>query len=276
MQNNRQRWKKRDKNHQKPYKKEFIAKEKEQKAEDADFVIGRIPVIELLKGKRDVNKLFIQTDLSGEKIYEIIALAKKRGIQIQEVPKSKLDTLTQSAVHQGVLAAVAAHKYADLEDVFTKAKENNEEPFIIILDGVEDPHNLGSILRTADAVGAHGVIIPKRRAAGLTSVVSKTSTGAIEYVPVVRVTNLVQTIETLKSRGVWTFATDMTGKSYTTWDVKGALALVIGNEGKGVSRLVKESCDELLTIDMVGHVQSLNASVAAAILMYEVFRGRRL
>lgn len=276
MQNNRQRWKKNDKNHQKSYKKEFISKEVEQTSEDTDFVIGRIPVIELLKGKRDVNKLFIQTDLSGEKIYEIIALAKKRGIQIQEVPKSKLDTLTQSAVHQGVLAAVAAHDYADLEDVFTKAQEKNEEPFIIILDGVEDPHNLGSILRTADAVGAHGVIIPKRRAVGLTSVVAKTSTGAIEHVPVVRVTNLVQTIETLKSRGVWTFATDMAGKSYTKWDVKGALALVIGNEGKGVSRLVKESCDELLTIDMVGHVQSLNASVAAAILMYEVFRGRRL
>lgn len=276
MQNNRQKWKKTDKNRQKPYKQGFNAKEVEQTVEYTDFVIGRVPVIELLKGKRDVNKLFIQADLSGEKIHEIIALARKRGIQIQEVPKSKLDTLTQSAVHQGVLAAVAAHEYADLEDIFIKAQEKNEEPFIIILDGVEDPHNLGSILRTADAVGAHGVIIPKRRAVGLTSVVAKTSTGAIEHVPVVRVTNLVQTIETLKSCGVWTFATDMTGKSYTTWDVKGALALVIGNEGKGVSRLVKESCDELLTIDMVGHVQSLNASVAAAILMYEVFRGRRL
>lgn len=276
MQNNRQKWKKTDKNRQKPYKKEFNVKEVVPSVEDTDFVIGRIPVIELLKGKRDVNKLFVQAELSGEKIHEIIALARKRGIQIQEVPKSKLDTLTQSAVHQGVLAAVAAHEYADLEDIFIKAQEKNEEPFIIILDGVEDPHNLGSILRTADAVGAHGVIIPKRRAVGLTSVVAKTSTGAIEHVPVVRVTNLVQTIETLKSCGVWTFATDMTGKSYTTWDVKGALALVIGNEGKGVSRLVKESCDELLTIDMVGHVQSLNASVAAAILMYEVFRGRRL
>lgn len=276
MQNYRQKWKKNDKNRQKSHKKEIVPKEVEQNVEETDFVIGRVPVIELLKGKRDVNKLFIQADLSGEKIHEIIALAKKKSIQVQEVPKSKLDTLTQAAVHQGVLAAVAAHAYADLEDIFINAQEKNEEPFIIILDGVEDPHNLGSILRTADAVGAHGVIIPKRRAVGLTSVVAKTSTGAIEHVPVVRVTNLAQTIDLLKSRGIWVFATDMTGKSYTKWDVKGALALVIGNEGKGVSRLVKESCDELLTIPMVGHVQSLNASVAAAVLMYEVFRGRRL
>lgn len=198
------------------------------------------------------------------------------GIQVQSVPKSKLDMLSNQGVHQGVLAAVAAHDYAELEDIFEKAAQKNEEPFILILDGVEDPHNLGSIMRTADATGVHGIIIPKRRAVGLTSVVAKTSTGAIEHVSVVRVTNLTQTIAELKERGVWVFATDMHGTSYTKWQVKGALALVIGNEGKGVSRLVKENCDELLTIPMTGHVQSLNASVAAGILMYEVFRGRNL
>ncbi|MBS4750279.1 23S rRNA (guanosine(2251)-2'-O)-methyltransferase RlmB [Granulicatella sp. zg-ZJ] len=241
-----------------------------------DFVMGRIPIIELLKGNRDVNRLFIQETLSGDKISDIISLAKQKGIQIQTVPKTKLDTISQGGVHQGVIAAVAAYDYATLEDLFKKAEDKQEDPFFLILDGIEDPHNLGSIMRTADAVGVHGIIIPKRRAVGLTSTVAKTSTGAIEHVPVVRVTNLHQTIEHLKQRGVWIFATDMSGQSYTSWQVKGALALVIGNEGKGVSRLVKESADALLTIPMVGHVQSLNASVATGILLYEVFRGRRL
>ncbi|MBS4770686.1 23S rRNA (guanosine(2251)-2'-O)-methyltransferase RlmB [Carnobacteriaceae bacterium zg-ZUI240] len=257
-------------------KKEPFVQKVEEDAVENDFVMGRVPVIELLKGNRDVNKLFIQSELSGEKINEILTLAKKKGIQVQSVPKTKLDTLSNHAVHQGVIATVAAHAYAQLEDIFEKAQQKGEEPFILILDGIEDPHNLGSIMRTADAVGAHGIIIPKRRAVSLTSVVAKTSTGAIEHVSVVRVTNLTQTIEELKKRGVWVFATDMQGTTYTQWNVKGALALVIGNEGKGVSRLVKESCDELLTIPMVGHVQSLNASVAAGILMYEVFRGRQL
>ncbi|MBS4762198.1 23S rRNA (guanosine(2251)-2'-O)-methyltransferase RlmB [Carnobacteriaceae bacterium zg-ZUI252] len=264
------------KNRQVVTKKEPFVQKVEEDAVDSDFVMGRVPVIELLKGNRDVNKLFIQSELSGEKINEILTLAKKKGIQVQSVPKTKLDTLSNHAVHQGVIATVAAHAYAQLEDIFEKAQQKGEEPFILILDGIEDPHNLGSIMRTADAVGAHGIIIPKRRAVSLTSVVAKTSTGAIEHVSVVRVTNLTQTIEELKKRGVWVFATDMQGTTYTQWNVKGALALVIGNEGKGVSRLVKESCDELLTIPMVGHVQSLNASVAAGILMYEVFRGRQL
>lgn len=263
-------------NRDKRTKKGDVFHEVNQSEEVSDFVAGRMPVIELLKGKRDVNKLFMQSDLSGEKINEIMSLAKKKGVTIQSVPKSKLDMLSDGTLHQGVLAAVSAHEYAELEDIFEKAQRQNEEPFILILDGIEDPHNLGSIIRTADATGVHGIIIPKRRAVGLTSVVAKTSTGAIEHVPVVRVTNIAQTIDSLKSRGVWVFATDMQGKSYTQWDVKGSLALVIGNEGKGVSRLVKEACDELLTIDMVGHVQSLNASVAAGVLMYEVLRGRRL
>lgn len=243
---------------------------------NSDYVIGRIPVIELLKGNRDVNKLFLQEKLSGPKISEILKLAKEKGVQIQYVPKNKLDTLSENEVHQGILATISAYQYAQLDDLFKRAEQQKENPFFIILDGVEDPHNLGSIMRTADAVGAHGIIIPKRRSVGLTSVVAKTSTGAIEHVPVVRVTNLTQTIEVLKEKGVWVFATDMTGKSYHQWDVTGALAVVIGNEGKGVSRLVKESADELITIQMKGHVQSLNASVAAGVLLYEVFRGRYL
>ncbi|MBF0780444.1 MULTISPECIES: 23S rRNA (guanosine(2251)-2'-O)-methyltransferase RlmB [unclassified Granulicatella] len=245
-------------------------------SENGDYVIGRIPVIELLKGNRDVNKLFLQEKLSGHKIFEILSLAKEKGVQIQYVPKSKLDTLSENGVHQGVLAAVSAYQYAELDDLFKRAEERDEQPFFIILDGIEDPHNLGSIIRTADAVGAHGIIIPKRRSVGLTGIVAKTSTGAIEHVPVVRVTNLTHTIDVLKEKGVWIFATDMEGKSYHHWDVNSALAIIIGNEGKGVSRLVKQGADELLTIPMVGHVQSLNASVASGVLLYEVFRGRRL
>lgn len=261
---------------QKKQKKAVNDYNEKAKREFGEFIIGRIPVIELLKGNRDVNKLFLQESLAGEKISEIIRLSKEKRIQIQVVPKNKLDVMANGEVHQGVLATVAAHAYAELDDLFVRCQEKNEEPFFVILDGVEDPHNLGSIMRTVDAVGAHGIIIPKHRAVGLTSVVAKTSTGAIEHVPVVRVTNLTQTIATLKEKGVWVFATDMEGKSYHQWDVKGPLAVVIGNEGKGVSRLVKESADELLTIPMAGHVQSLNASVATGILLYEVFRGRHL
>lgn len=270
-------FKKRGTNQPKPKKERVNMVEKQHdREENGDFVIGRIPVIELLKGKRDVNRLFLQEGLSGDKMTEILKLAHQRGIQVQSVPKSKLDTLSDNQVHQGVLAAVAAHDYATLDMLFEVAEQRGEEPFFVILDGIEDPHNLGSIMRTVDAVGAHGIIIPKRRAVGLTSVVAKTSTGAIEHVPVVRVTNLTTTIQTLKDKGVWVYATDMTGTQYTKWDVKGPLAIVIGNEGKGVSRLVKESADMLLTIPMVGHVQSLNASVATGVLLYEVFRGRHL
>ena len=244
--------------------------------ENEDFVMGRHPVLELLRSDRDVNKLFIQDGLGGEKLGDIIKLAKDRKIQIQAVPKSKLDTLSDNAVHQGVIAATAAFQYAVLDDLFEAAAAKNEDPFFIILDGVEDPHNLGSVLRTADACGAHGVIIPKRRAVGLTATVAKASTGAIEHVPVVRVTNLHRTIEELKERGVWIYATDMSGQDYRQWDTTLPLAMIIGNEGKGISRLLKESADGLLTIPMVGHVQSLNAGVAAGLMMYEVFRKRHV
>ncbi|MGX7418883.1 23S rRNA (guanosine(2251)-2'-O)-methyltransferase RlmB [Carnobacterium gallinarum] len=242
--------------------------------EDRDLVAGRLPAIEVLKSERDINKIFLQEGLTGSKINEILSLAKKRSAQVQMVPKSKLDNLVDGMNHQGVVVAAAAFQYAELDDLFAAAALKEEDPFFIILDGLEDPHNLGSIMRTADASGAHGIIIPKRRAVGLTATVAKASTGAIEHVPVVRVTNLVQTINELKERGVWLYGTDMKGQDYRKWDAKLPIAVVMGNEGKGISRLVKEQMDGMLTIPMVGHVQSLNASVAASLLMYEVYRGR--
>ena len=250
--------------------------ERAEVQEVVDFVFGRHAVVEALQTPDRVNRVFIQEGTSGRDAAKVIELAREKGIQVQTVPKTKIEDLVGNAVHQGLVASIAAYEYADLEDVFKKAEEKGEDPFIVILDGVEDPHNLGSILRTADATGVHGIIIPKRRSASLTATVAKASTGAIEHVPVVRVTNLTQTIEQLKARGVWVFGTDMNGTDYRKWNTKGPLAIVMGNEGKGVSRIVKESVDEMVTIPMVGHVQSLNASVASALMMYEVFRNRSL
>ena len=250
--------------------------ERAEVQEVVDFVFGRHAVVEALQTPDRVNRVFIQEGTSGRDAAKVIDLAREKGIQVQTVPKTKIEDLVGNAVHQGLVASIAAYEYADLEDVFQKAEEKGEDPFIVILDGVEDPHNLGSILRTADATGVHGIIIPKRRSASLTATVAKASTGAIEHVPVVRVTNLTQTIEQLKARGVWVFGTDMNGTDYRKWNTKGPLAIVMGNEGKGVSRIVKESVDEMVTIPMVGHVQSLNASVASALMMYEVFRNRSL
>ena len=250
--------------------------EREEVQEVVDFVFGRHAVVEALQTPDRVNRVFIQEGTSGRDAAKVIELAREKGIQVQTVPKTKIEDLVGNAVHQGLVASIAAYEYADLEDVFKKAEEKGEDPFIVILDGVEDPHNLGSILRTADATGVHGIIIPKRRSASLTATVAKASTGAIEHVPVVRVTNLTQTIEQLKARGIWVFGTDMNGTDYRKWNTSGPLAIVMGNEGKGVSRIVKESVDEMVTIPMVGHVQSLNASVASALMMYEVFRNRSL
>lgn len=244
-------------------------KEKQQ-----DFIIGRHPVMAALKQNTACNKLFVQSGLKSDAIKDLMMLAKKKEVVVAQVPKTKLDLLADGQNHQGVILAVAAYTYATIDDLFARAKAKDEEPFFLILDGIEDPHNLGSIMRTADAAGVHGIIIPKRRAVQLTATVAKTSTGAIEYVPVARVTNLVQTAEELKKRGVWIFGTDMQGQDYRTWDAKGAVALVIGNEGKGISPLLKKSCDALLTIPMIGHVQSLNASVAAGLLIYQGFSSR--
>ncbi|KRM90469.1 23S rRNA (guanosine(2251)-2'-O)-methyltransferase RlmB [Liquorilactobacillus cacaonum] len=241
---------------------------------DNEFVIGRHPAVETLKSNQDINKVFIQEELKSDAIGDIIRAAQKRKIIVSKVPKSKLDLLSDGQNHQGVVVAVAAYRYAKLDDLFELAKEKNEDPFFLILDGIEDPHNLGSIMRTADAAGVHGIIIPKRRAVQLTATVAKTSTGAIEHVPVVRVTNLVQVVKELKKKNVWIFGTDMDGTDFRSWNATGAVALVIGNEGKGISALLKKECDEMLTIPMVGHVQSLNASVAASLLIYQGFSSR--
>jgi 23S rRNA (guanosine2251-2'-O)-methyltransferase len=240
----------------------------------SDYIIGKNPVIEALKSERDINKIWIAEGSNRGQMNLITSLAKEGNVLIQFVPKKKIDQMVEGN-HQGVVAQVAAYEYAEVDDILAAAEKRNEAPFIILLDELEDPHNLGSILRTADAVGAHGVIIPKRRAVGLTATVAKASTGAIEYIPVARVTNLARTIDELKDRGVWIVGTDAKGKEdYRNVDGKMSIGLVIGSEGKGMGRLVKEKCDFLLHLPMQGKVTSLNASVAASLLMYEVYRKR--
>lgn len=205
---------------------------------------------------------------------QVVELAAKKASRFIMSQEKKLDQMV-SGQHQGVVAQVAAYEYAELDDLFQKAEDRNEQPFILVLDEIEDPHNLGSIMRTADAVGAHGIIIPKRRAVGLTTTVAKASTGAIEHIPVVKVTNLSRTLEEMKQRGIWVVGTDASGKQdYRSLDGNMPLALVIGSEGKGMGRLVKEKCDFLIRLPMAGKVTSLNASVAAGLLMYEVYRKR--
>ncbi|KIP20531.1 putative TrmH family tRNA/rRNA methyltransferase [Anoxybacillus ayderensis] len=239
-----------------------------------DLIIGKNPVLEALKSGREMNKIWIAEGSQRGQMQPIIQLAKEMGITVQYVPKKKMDQLSEGN-HQGVIAQVAAYRYYDVDDLFKKAEERGEAPFFIILDELEDPHNLGSIMRTADAVGAHGIIIPKRRSVGLTATVAKASTGAIEHVPVARVTNLARTVDELKDRGVWIFGTDAKGnEDYRQLDGVIPLALVIGSEGKGMSRLLRDKCDVLVRLPMVGHVTSLNASVAASLLMYEVYRKR--
>jgi 23S rRNA (guanosine2251-2'-O)-methyltransferase len=239
-----------------------------------DFIIGKNPVIEALKSERDVNKIFIAEGSQTGQMQQVIGLAKAQNVIVQFVPKKKIDQMVEGN-HQGVVAAVAAYQYAELDDLFKAAELKGEAPFFLLLDEIEDPHNLGSIMRTADSSGAHGIIIPKRRAVGLTATVAKASTGAIEYVPVVRVTNMAQTIDELKERGLWIAGTDAKGKQdFRTLDGTMPLGLVIGSEGKGMGRLIRDKCDFLVSLPMKGHVTSLNASVAAALLMYEVYRKR--
>ena len=210
----------------------------------SEMIAGKNPVLEALRSGREINKLWIAEGVKKSGVQELIELAKERGVLVQFVPKQKIDKLAEN--HQGIVASVAAYNYAELDDLFNAAQSKNEDPFFIILDELEDPHNLGSIMRTADAIGAHGIIIPKRRAVGLTAVVAKASTGAIEHVPVVRVTNLAQTVDELKDRGVWIAGTDAKGsQDYRKMDATLPLALIIGSEGKGMSRLLKEKCDFL-------------------------------
>lgn len=239
-----------------------------------EFIIGRNPVLEALKSGRDINKLWIAEGSQGGSMGQITQLAKRNGVLVQFVPKKKIEQMVDG-IHQGVAAQVAAYQYAELDDLFNLAEKRNESPFFLLLDELEDPHNLGSIMRTADAVGAHGIIIPKRRSVGLTATVAKASTGAIEHIPVARVTNLSRTIDELKDRGVWIVGTDAKeSDDYRNLDGDMPLTLVIGSEGKGMSRLIREKCDFLVQLPMVGHVTSLNASVAASLLMYEVYRKR--
>lgn len=237
-----------------------------------NLIVGRNPITEALKSGREIDKLMVSAEDGSMK--KILALAKERKVPVMKVERSAIDRIAEGKAHQGACAYVSAYAYAELEDIFRIAEERDEDPFIIILDNLEDPHNLGAIMRTAECAGAHGIIIPKRRACGLTEVVAKASAGAIEYMPCVKVTNIAQTIEELKERGVWIAACDMGGQEYYKADLKGKLAVVIGSEGFGISRLVKEKCDFVVSMPMVGKITSLNASNAAAVIIYEVRKQR--
>jgi len=239
-----------------------------------EYIIGKNPLIEAIRSGRTINKIYISEQINRQTENEIRRLIKGKSIPLQKVPRKKLNDLTRGK-HQGIVAIAAGYSYVSLDEVLQRAEEVDEQPFLLILDELEDPHNLGAILRTADATGAHGVIIPKRRAVGLTETVAKASAGAVEHVPVVRVTNIARTIDTLKDKHIWVVGTAEDGsKDYRTLDGETAIAIVIGNEGRGMSRLVKEKCDWLVHIPMQGAIPSLNASVASSILMYEIYRKR--
>lgn len=236
---------------------------------------GRNSVRELLKSDKDINKLYVQKGEKHGSILEIITLAKKKRIIIQEIEKHKLDEISETHNHQGVIALVPPFNYCEVDEIIEFAKSKNEEPFILILDGIEDPHNLGSIIRTAECTGVHGIIIPKRRAASVNSTVNKTSAGATQYMKIARVNNITETIKYLKEKDVWIYGTDMDGTSfYNEEKYNRGVGIVIGNEGSGMSRLVKENCDFLIKIPMKGKISSLNASVSAGIVMYEVMNNR--
>lgn len=243
--------------------------------ENSNYIEGRNPVIEALKAGREIEKIIIANGTKEGSINKIVAMAREKNIIIQNVDRSKLDSMSDTKAHQGVIAIAAMYTYKTVEDILQVAKDRNEAPFIIILDEIEDPHNLGAIIRTAECAGAHGVIIPKRRSVGITAVVAKTSAGAVEYLPVAKVTNISSTIEQLKKENIWVYGADIDGEDYYyEKDLTGSIALVIGNEGKGMSRIVKEKCDFLVKIPMKGKVSSLNASVATSVLTYDVVRQR--
>ncbi|OEF96399.1 23S rRNA (guanosine(2251)-2'-O)-methyltransferase RlmB [Vulcanibacillus modesticaldus] len=247
----------------------------DKKSFDKQYIIGRNPVFEAIQSNRSINKIYIAEGMQKSKVHELLSLTKEKKIITQFVPRKKIDQMVQSKNHQGVVASVAAYEYYDLHELLQNLRGKKTSPFLVMLDEIEDPHNLGSILRTADVVGADGIIIPKRRSVGLTSTVAKTSAGAIEYVPVARVTNLAQTLDKLKDEGYWIIGTDASGdRLFTEADFQTPICLVIGSEGKGMSRLIKNKCDIIAKLPMKGHVNSLNASVAAAIIMFEVFRQR--
>ena len=248
--------------------------EKEQRNFD-DQVEGRNSVLELLESEKDINKIFVTRGEKQGSINKIIGRAKGKGIVLVEVDKSKLDEMSQTGNHQGVIAIVPPFEYCEVEDILNVAKTKNEQPFILILDGIEDPHNLGAIIRTAETAGVHGVIIPKRRAASVNSTVNKVSAGAVEHMKIARVNNINDTIQFLKDSGLWIIGTDGVAENYYyEQDLTGPIALVIGSEGNGMNRLVSENCDILVKIPMYGKITSLNASVSAGIVTYEIVKHR--
>lgn len=238
------------------------------------IIEGRNPIIEALKNNRPIEKIMVNKASKEGSIKKILAMAKENKVIIQEVDRHKLDEMSESHAHQGVIAITSDYRYYDLDEILEIPKEKGEDPFFILLDGITDPHNLGSIIRTADAVGAHAVIIPKRRSVQITPIVAKASAGAVEYLPVCKVTNIVNTIKTLKENGLWIAAVDMDGQTFYQQNLGGPLGLVVGSEGEGISRLVKQNCDFTVSMPMSGNVTSLNASVAGGILLYEVYRQR--
>lgn len=242
--------------------------------EKDNIVIGRNAVLELLKSGREIENIIIAKGEREGSVNQIAALAREKGVVIKNADRKKLDFMCGGANHQGVIANVPAHEYSSVEDILATAKEKGEPPFIIICDEIEDSRNLGAIIRTAEACGAHGVIIPKRRNAGLNFIVAKTSCGALEYVKVARVSNLSSTIDMLKKENIWVYAADMDGEPWCKTDFSGGVALVVGSEGNGVGRLVKQNCDVIVSLPMRGKVNSLNASVAASVIMYEIARQR--
>ena len=245
---------------------------KVEKNEREDVIAGRNAVAEALKSGRAIDSLWVSKGEHGGNLPMLIAQCRKKDIPVKEVDSRKMDTLSRN--HQGVIAFAACKEYAHLDDLFKVAEDKGEPPFFVLCDELEDPHNLGAILRTAEAAGAHGVIIPKRRAVGLTATVYKASAGAVEYVPVARVTNLTDTIKELKKRNMWVYGLDMNGESWCSGDLTGPIAVVVGSEGRGISRLVREQCDQILSLPMQGSINSLNASVACGIVLYEVCRQR--
>ena len=241
---------------------------------DENMLYGRNAVMEALKGEREIDKILVQKGEKEGSVIKIISLAKSKAVVVQEVEKAKLDELTGREKHQGVLAYVAAHEYVEVEEILEEAKEKGEAPFVLILDNIQDPHNLGAIIRTAHNAGVHGIIIPKRRAVGLTGTVAKSSAGALEYMKVAKVSNIVQTIRELKEKGLWIACADMDGKTLYDENLTGPIGIVVGSEGEGVSKLTKENCDYVVSVPMYGKVTSLNASVAASLMIYEVVRQR--
>ena len=247
---------------------------KDRTENHSDVIAGRNPVSEAIRSGRAIDRILIAKGEKSGAVVGILAKARDRQIPVKEVDRQKLDYISSGAPHQGIVAFAAVRDYSTVDDIFDCAQSRGEQPFIIVLDEIEDPHNLGAIIRTAECAGAHGVIVPKRRSAGLSYTVGKASAGAVEYMHVARVTNIAALLDELKSRGVWVFGADMNGTDYRQCDFAGACAIVIGNEGKGMSRLVREKCDVIVSLPMKGKINSLNASVAAGILLYRAMDGR--